>query len=344
MEKYKEITVIIPAIDFNNYLINCIEKIYDISKSINVTVLLDKYCEEIEHYKKKFLNLKFYVHNDEKLKISKKRNIGVQNCSTKYIAFIDSDAYPHKNWLKKSIEILDNNPEIYVVGGPNISPNDQSIEKAIIGEVSKSYLISGPWSFQKRISKSRFCENLMSVNMVMLKSTFTNHGGMNELLDAGEDYDFCTKINDNKKRIYFDQDVIVYHYDRGIKNFFIQKLVRGATVSGQISIKSEAFKKKPFQFLFNYLVPMYFVIFACISLLFFFNDFFNFFLLKNFISIIFSLYFSFIIVSLIFINKKNFLLFPIIFLFVILGNLSIGLGSILYFLKFTNIFQYYKNF
>ena len=64
LEKYKEITVIIPAIDFNNYLINCIEKIYDISKSINVTVLLDKYCEEIEHYKKKFLNLKFYVHND----------------------------------------------------------------------------------------------------------------------------------------------------------------------------------------------------------------------------------------------------------------------------------------
>ena len=38
--------------------------------------------------------------------MSKKRNIGVKNTKTEYIAFIDSDAYPNDNWITNGEKLL----------------------------------------------------------------------------------------------------------------------------------------------------------------------------------------------------------------------------------------------
>ena len=237
-----DITIVIPSIIVSIHLKKCIESINNISSSISIIVVLDLYSEEVPILKNKYNSLIFCIPKNI-LNISQKRNIAVKKSNTKYIAFIDSDAYPDNDWLKNSINILEQYKDILIVGGPNISPPDQNIENMIIGEVQKSFLISGKWNFQKRLSKSRYTENLYSCNMVMLRSTFIDNGGMNEMLNAGEDYDFCCKINDNTKRIYFNNNSVVYHYDRNIHNFIIQKIVRGSTVIDQIRNNSSVLKK-----------------------------------------------------------------------------------------------------
>ena len=123
--------------------------------------------KEVDVLYDRYPNIKIKIL-EKKLNISKKRNFGVTISQKKFIAFIDSDAYPEEEWIKNSLKILNENTNIYLVGGPNISPENQKWQNSIIGEVQKSFMITGKWNFQKMISKSRFAENLYSCNMVML--------------------------------------------------------------------------------------------------------------------------------------------------------------------------------
>ena len=54
-----------------------------------------------------------------KINMSKKRNIAAKKFKSKYIAFIDSDAYPNKNWLRFAVKYL-KQKKGEVVGGPGL--------------------------------------------------------------------------------------------------------------------------------------------------------------------------------------------------------------------------------
>jgi GT2 family glycosyltransferase len=339
---YNNITVIIPAINFNGYLDNCLKKIFTISFDIKIILVCDKISYKFKELELKYKNLEIIIPKVN-FNISQKRNLAAKKTKTKYIAFIDSDAYPDKYWIKNSLEILNDNKEIFLVGGPNISPLHQNYQKKIIGEVQKSFLITGKWNFQKFISKSRFCQNLYSCNMIMFKEFYINNGGMNELLNTGEDYDFCNKINDNGKRIFFNISSIVYHYDRNFINFIIQKIIRGYTIIDQIKKRTSLFKKNILEFLIYQLAPLYFLMFVILSLFILKGFFLNYFFLKFFIISIFVLYLLTSIYSLRHVDKKNFINLPIILIFTILGNLAIGLGSFLSFFNLNKIYKIYKN-
>lgn len=244
---YKDITIVIPTISFTDYLSQCISEIKKISKNIKIIIIADKNINKKRITKYRSTH---FIVTKKKYTISKKRNIGVRYAKTKYIGFIDSDAYPNKNWIKTAIKILKNKKKTYLVGGPNISPPNQSIGKKIISEVQKSFLISGKWSFQKILSRSRYTENLYSCNMVIKKKNYLKVGGMNEELIAGEDYDFCEKIRSLGKKIYFNSKTIVYHHDRSVKNFLFQKIIRGYTIVDQIKKKSLVYLKNKSHFFF----------------------------------------------------------------------------------------------
>ena len=228
---YHDVTIIIPTIDTSAYLLQCVLNIKKISNSIKIIIISDKKITDDKLLKNKFLKI---IQFKKKITISKKRNIGVKKAKTKFIGFIDSDAYPHKNWIKNSIKILNKNKNIFLVGGPNVSPQNQSFFKNLISDVQKSFLISGKWSFQKRLSSSRFTENLYSCNMITKKEYFLLVDGMDENLIAGEDFDFCQRIRKLNKQVFFNKHSIVYHHDRNLKNFITQKIIRGFTIVDQI--------------------------------------------------------------------------------------------------------------
>ncbi len=62
----------------------------------------------------------------------RKRNIGVARSDGEFLAFIDNDAYPRKDWLKNAMKYFEN-PEIAGVGGPGVTPDeDPLLQKALI--------------------------------------------------------------------------------------------------------------------------------------------------------------------------------------------------------------------
>ncbi|MFQ6136538.1 MAG: glycosyltransferase [Candidatus Hydrothermarchaeales archaeon] len=55
--------------------------------------------------------------------------MGIENSAGELLAFIDSDAYPRKDWLKNAVKYF-SNPEIAAVGGPGLTPEeDNTLQK-----------------------------------------------------------------------------------------------------------------------------------------------------------------------------------------------------------------------
>lgn len=335
---YHDITIIIPTISYNKYLLQSVNNIKKISNLIKIIIISDKKIKNKNLNKYKFVNI---IYTKKKLTISKKRNIAVREANTKFIGFIDSDAYPHKNWIKNSIKILNKDESIYLVGGPNISPPDQNFFKKLVSDVQKSFLITGKWSFQKRISYSRFTENLYSCNMITKKKYFKLANGMNEKLLAGEDYDFCQRIIQLNKKVFFNKDSIVFHHDRSIKNFIIQKIVRGYTVVDQYKKNSLVFKHNLKEFWFYQLIPFYFFIFNVFYIIYKILNI-NISVISNLFITIYFAYFVLLIFSSKY-SERNIFKFPIVLLLIFLGNLSIGFGSLISFFGIKKIFSFYKN-
>ena len=93
--RINDFTIIIPCISFKDVK-NCIKNIRKNYKKIKIIVSLNK----LKNKKNKDKNLKIIV--SKYIGIGKKRNIAVDASKTKYLAFIDSDAYPEKNWIEST--------------------------------------------------------------------------------------------------------------------------------------------------------------------------------------------------------------------------------------------------
>ena len=116
--RLKDFTIIIPCVSFGDVK-NCIKNIRKNYKKIKIIVSLNKAGRKINRDK----NLKIIISNN--ISIGKKRNIAVDVCKSKYIAFIDSDAYPGKNWIESSYKYLIKK-NTGIVAGPHVDPPKQN--------------------------------------------------------------------------------------------------------------------------------------------------------------------------------------------------------------------------
>lgn len=89
--------------------------------------------------------------------MSKKRNWAAKKFKSLFLAFIDSDASPSRNWLKNSQNII--RKKINVFGGPNIPfIKKYSYLQKISYYCKRSFFVAAHYNFIKYLSKNRECE------------------------------------------------------------------------------------------------------------------------------------------------------------------------------------------
>lgn len=218
----KLISIVIPSkiVDFN--LENCIRKIRSFYKDIKIYLVLDNKNKEI--FDK---NIKILISG--KKTIGYKRNIAVNKINTKYVCFIDSDAYPNSHWLKNVEGLFKSSKKIGAVGGPNLSPLTNEIEKILVSRIRKNSFVTLNKKTKDKKGSKGFIEFLPSCNLIVKTDLYKKCEGMYDKLYSGEEISLNYKIKKLGYKILFDPKIYVYHMDRNFKHYSRQRFIYGST-------------------------------------------------------------------------------------------------------------------
>src|SRR3989338_1007455 len=148
---------------------------------------------------------------------SENRNRGIQKAKGEIIAFIDDDARVNKDLLKNAEEFFNQHPEIDVVGGPQLTPKDDSFFAKATGCALSSFF--GTYTMSNRYRLGELSLNadetsLTSANFFVRRKVFKKIGGFNPLLFPGEDPELITRMKQNGIKVAYSPSIIIYHRRR----------------------------------------------------------------------------------------------------------------------------------
>lgn len=199
-----KVSIIIPCRYIDGYTMECIYKClncldYD---DIEVIVLPDRYNNV------PIKNKKLKIISTGEKPPGAKRNIGIENSSGDVIAFIDSDAYPARDWLKNAIRYLEDR-EVVAVGGPGVTPEEDALLQKASGYVYSSFLMGG-LSRRFKQDSSYESDDVHSCNFIVKRDALDNIR-WDERYWPGEDTLICKDLK-RAGKILEAKDVVVYHH------------------------------------------------------------------------------------------------------------------------------------
>jgi len=137
-------------------------------------------------------------------------NKAIKNSKGKYVVRIDAHSYVGKDFISKSVEILNSTNDAVCVGGCMKSDAIDDKGKLI------SYVLSSPFGVGN--SKFRYSNVAGYVDTVAFglyrKETFNKVGYFDETLKRNQDIDFHSRIKKIGGRFYLDPSIEVTYYSR----------------------------------------------------------------------------------------------------------------------------------
>ena len=130
-----------------------------------------------------------------------KRNYAMQKAKGDIYAFIDSDAYASKDWLKNALYWLQCYP---AVCGPGVLPPDAPYWEKVADQVHK--MVFCPYRVTPKAP--RIVKWHPTFNLIVRKEVAPQF----DSYLTGEDDRFCEKI---KEGIFYHPNILVYHNRRG---------------------------------------------------------------------------------------------------------------------------------
>jgi glycosyltransferase involved in cell wall biosynthesis len=177
---------------------------YEIILVLNYGVSLDR----------KIPGVRIVIPKTKNISLGEKRDIGWKEARGKYCAYIDDDAYPRKDWLINAYKLFQSDGKIGAVGGPNLTPPDDSYWSKIGGYIFESYVASGGQQGRFLPLKRSANLELQGVNMIISKHILVKLNGFKSKLFSGDDSKICSDIRKLGYSVVSDPDIIVYHHRR----------------------------------------------------------------------------------------------------------------------------------
>jgi glycosyltransferase involved in cell wall biosynthesis len=142
----------------------------------------------------------------------KARNKGLQEAQGQIVAFTDSDAVPHKEWLKELIKPFDAQ-EVFAVAGrtlPYQAETPLEIRYEMLLSAEHLLALDPPLA--------------PTVNVAFHKSLFENYGYFDEAVRSGGDTDFSWRIQSKGHRIVYVPQAVVFHKNVRTRRLLFKKI------------------------------------------------------------------------------------------------------------------------
>jgi len=239
------ISIIIPCKEIDDYAKECVEGCKQLNyESYEVILLPDDTSTEIDGVN---------VISTGPVTPGAKRNVGIANSNGEICAFIDSDAYPRRDWLSNAINYFDN-PEVVAVGGPGLTPKEDCAMQRASGYVLSSFMV-GNMSNRYKAKKRLESDDIHSCNFIARKKVLEDVGGWNEKYWPGEDTLICLAMKKLGKRLIEAPDVVVYHHRKPLFKAHLRQVSRFGVHRGFFAKKYRANSLR-----FTYFVPSLFIL------------------------------------------------------------------------------------
>jgi len=204
MHENPTVSIIIPCKEVADYVKECVKHCKQLDYgNYEVILLPDNALEKVDGVK---------IIPTGPVTPGAKRNVGIVNSSGEICAFIDSDAYPRRDWLSNAIRYF-NDPQVAAVGGPGLTPMEDNIMQEASGYVLSSLMV-GNISSRYKAEKSFESDDIHSCNFIARKTVLEEAGGWNEKYWPGEDTLICLAVKKAGKKLIEASDVVVYHHRR----------------------------------------------------------------------------------------------------------------------------------
>jgi len=243
-----KVSIIIPVKTVNDYLLECVGECLKLDYPDFEILVFPDHKEKINK------NVRVIPSGDVSPAI--KRDMAIKHAKGKILAFIDDDAYPRKDWLKKAVRHF-KDKDVGAVGGPGITPESDNRKQKASGLVFSSVLTSG--SAKNRYVQSKEVgetDDWPTVNLLVRKNVFDELGGFDNDYWPGEDTKFSLDLIDAGYKIIQDPEVLVYHHRREVFKLHLKQVKGYALHRGFFMKKFPKTSLRPM-----YMIPSLFVIF-----------------------------------------------------------------------------------
>ena len=215
MKKEPLVSIIIPAIAINDYIRQSMPEILKLDwTNFDVLIFTDKPDRDDIWPKTRIIP-------SGKVGPAEKRDLALKYAKGEILAFLDDDAFPTRNWLKKAIANF-REPKVAAVGGPAQTPASDGVLQKVSGAVFESYLGGGGTRNRYlSIGKKKEVDDWPTVNLLVRKDVFEQVGGFDNTFWPGEDTKLCLDILNAGYKIIYDPKAIVFHHRRSdlVKHF-----------------------------------------------------------------------------------------------------------------------------
>ena len=241
-------SIIIPVKEINDYVRQTVEHIRGLrTDRWEVCILMNDECED------EWQDSKISLVDTGRLGPARKRDIGAELATGDILVFLDDDSYPNPDLLDVADSHFEND-DIVAIGGPGITPREDSFWQRVSGAVFLSRLSGGNPERYINIGKPKFVDDWPSVNLMIRRAAFLKIGGFDTDFWPGEDTVLCRKImTELNGSILYVPDLIVWHHRRSGLLKHLQQVSQYAKHRGYFARTKPENSRK-----FKYFVPTFF--------------------------------------------------------------------------------------
>ena len=205
-------SIVIPTKNDGDTLDKCLASIYSLNypKHEFEVIIVDGHSRDNTVSIARKYGCKILFEN--KGTISYARDLGVKHALGEFVAFTDADCVVDKNWLKE-LEKCFINDKIAAVGGPNVTPPDDSDFAKCAGLVLETLSKAGA-RYGLSGGEVREIYHNPTCNVMYRKVVLDEVGGFNHNLVTVDDEELDYRIRKKGYKIMYTPYAVVYHYRR----------------------------------------------------------------------------------------------------------------------------------